>query len=130
MQDRGEVSSITHFVDLVVAGDPTRACATVAHEMTARGFRLSWADNWNAVAERGSKAGNVALGAVAQYFKVGVRVMSTGDGNSIVRLESLSSGWIGGAIGAHRSKANFGRLRDELWRTFYAAGVLVAVNEG
>jgi hypothetical protein len=117
-------------VDLVVTGDPSRARATVAQEMAARGFRLTWADEWTAVAERGSKGANVALGALAQYFKVGLRVMSAGTGNSIVRLETLSSGWMGGAIGAHRTTTNFDRLRDDLWRTFYDAGVLVTVNQG
>ena len=76
-----------------------------------------------------SKVANVFGGGFAQYFKVGVRVMSGDESQSIVRLDRLSSGWMGGALGASRTKKNFVGLRDELRRTFHDAGVLVDVRE-
>lgn len=124
------MSPVQHFVDLVINGDPARARATVGQELVSRGFRITWSDEWTGLAERGSVGANVVLGAAAQYFKVGLRVMSGAyPGQAIVRIEELSSGWMGGAIGAHRTATNFQRLRDDLWRTFYDAGVLVGVTE-
>src|SRR5207245_1201496 len=86
-------------VEFALTGDPARAKATVVHALESRNFRLTWADEWTGKAERGNKVLNVVLGALAQYFKVGVHVMSGSEGQSLVRLERLSSGWAGGAIG-------------------------------
>jgi hypothetical protein len=66
---------------------------------------------------------------MAQYFKVGVAVRSGADGNSIVRLDKLNTGWMGGAIGASRTKKNLVTLREELAATLQSAGVLVGVND-
>jgi len=117
-------------IDLFVTGDPTRAKATAVAALEARGFRLQWADEWAGTAEKGNKTLNIVAGAFAQYFKVGVRIMSaSAPGQSIVRLEKLSSGMAGGAIGASRTKKNLFGLRDELAGAFQQAGVLVAVHE-
>jgi hypothetical protein len=117
-------------VDLVVTGDPARAKATAAAALEARGFRLQWADDWAGTAERGNKVANVFLGALAQHFKVGVRIMTAPEpGQSVVRLEQLSSGWAGGALGAARTRRNLASLRDELVAAFHQAGVLVTVRQ-
>ena len=67
-------------------------------------------------------------GAAAQCFKVGVSIRSGTDGNSILRVERQSSGWMGGAIGASRTTKNLEQLRDQLEATFGAANVLVATT--
>jgi hypothetical protein len=117
-------------IDLVVTGDPARAKATAVAALEARGFRFQWDDEWAGTAEKGNKHLNVVAGALAQYFKVGVRIMTAPEpGHSIVRLEKQSTGWAGGAIGASRTKKNVSTLRDELAGAFQQAGVLVAVHE-
>ena len=117
-------------IDLVVTGDPARAKATAIAALEARKFRLKWTDEWSGTAEKGNKWLNLVAGALAQYFKVGVRIMSAPQpGQSIVRLEKQSSGWAGGAIGASRTKKNMTGLRDELAAAFQSAGVLVTVQE-
>jgi hypothetical protein len=116
------------YIDFVVTGDPGRAKATAEQALVSRKFRVNWDDDWTATAERGNKVANALAGAAAQYFKVGVRLMSHGDGNSIVRIERQNTGWMGGAIGASRTKKNFASLKDELSDTFTAAGVLVSVQ--
>lgn len=112
-------------VEFFLVGDPQRAKSTVAEALESRKFRLKWAGEWDAVAERGNMVANVLLGALAQYFKVGVSVRSAESGTSVVRIEKSSRGWMGGAIGAHRTTKNFEALRGELDATFRAAGVLV-----
>jgi hypothetical protein len=115
-------------IDFVVNGDPARARATAEQALVARGFAVKWQDDWTGIAERGSKTGNLVAGALAQYLKVGVRLMSGEPGNTIVRIEKLSTGWMGGAIGASRTTKNFTSLQTELSTTFDAAGVLVSVQ--
>ncbi len=112
-------------VDFIVAGDATRAKLTVVQALEMRKFRLKWASEWDAVAERGNKVANVLAGALAQYFKVEVLVRSAPDGNGIIRLVKSSKGYMGGAIGAHRTTKNFDALAAELEAAFRAAGVLV-----
>ena len=115
-------------VDYVLEGDPARARATLQEALEARKFRVAWTDDWTGYAERGNKVANALLGAFAQYFKVGVSVRSLENGQSCARIDRLSSGWMGGAIGAARTRKNFEGLREELQMTFHSAGVLVGSN--
>ena len=118
------------YIDFVVSGDPQTARATVERALGDRKFRITWQDDWSGVAERGSKFANFMVGAFAQYFKVGVQLMSAGPGETTVRIERQSSGMMGGAIGASRVRNNMASLHDELDATFRAAGVLQRVSEG
>jgi hypothetical protein len=111
--------------DFTLQGDPAHAKGTVEQALVARKFRVSWHDDWTASAERGNKVANALAGAAAQYFKVGVAIRSADDGNSILRVERQSTGWMGGAIGASRTTKNLEQLRSELEASFAAAGVLV-----
>jgi hypothetical protein len=126
---REEKGVATKGVEFVLTGDPARAKATVQQALETRKFKITWSDDWTGLAERGSKTANAFLGAAAQYFKVGVAVRSGHDGNAIVRLDRLSTGWMGGAIGASRTTKNMNTLRDELGATFQSAGVLVSAND-
>jgi hypothetical protein len=120
----------TKYIDFLVVGDPAIARATIEAELVARKFKVAWSDDWTAVAERGSKVANALAGALAQYFKVGVRLMSEQPGETTVRIERQSSGWMGGAIGAARTNKNLAALRTDLEATFSAAGVLRGVRDG
>jgi hypothetical protein len=120
----------TKYFDFLVIGDPVRARATIEEALVARKFKVKWSDDWTATAERGSKVANALAGALAQYFKVGVHLMSDQPGETTVRIERQSSGWLGGAIGASRTTKNLKALRTELETTFSSAGVLRGVTEG
>jgi hypothetical protein len=120
----------TKYIDFLVVGDPTRARATIEEALVARKFKVAWSDDWNAVAERGSKVANAIAGAFAQYFKVGVHLMGAEPGETTVRIERQSSGLMGGALGAARTTKNLNALRTELETTFSGAGVLRGVTEG
>jgi hypothetical protein len=116
-------------MEFTLRGDPSRAKAMVQQALESRKFTVHWEAEWSGTAERGNKVANALAGALAQYFKVGTRIMSAGDGNSIVRIERQSSGWMGGAIGAARTARNLEGLRHELSASFQSAGVLVLVNQ-
>jgi hypothetical protein len=116
-------------VEFTITGDPARARQTAVGALSARQFTLAWTDEWTASAERGSRTKNVLLGAFAQYFKVGVAVRSLDDDHSVVRVESLTSGWMGGLWGANKTKSNLRELRTELGTAFESAGVLVDVRD-
>jgi hypothetical protein len=116
------------YIDFVVTGDPARAKATAEQALLSRKFQINWFDDWTATAERGNKVANALVGAAAQYFKIGVRLMSLDSEHSIVRIERQNTGWMGGAIGAARTNKNFAALKDELAATFQSAGVLVSVQ--
>lgn len=119
-----------NYVDFLVTGDPAAARATAEQALVARKFSVTWHDERTATAERGTKTANLLIGAFGQYFKVGVRLMSTQPGETTVRIERQSSGWMGGAIGVARTNKNLASLRGELESTFAGAGVLRGVNEG
>ncbi len=116
-------------VDFIVTGDAARAKATAVAALESRKFKLTWQSEWDGVAERGNKVANALAGAFAQYFKVGVLVRTAPDGNGVIRLEKSSKGYMGGAVGAHRTTKNFDLLAADLEATFRAAGVLVHVQQ-
>lgn len=116
-------------VDFIVSGDAARAKATAVSALETRKFKLTWQTEWDGTAERGNKVANALAGAFAQYFKVGVLVRTAPDGNGVIRLEKSSKGYMGGAVGAHRTTKNFDLLAADLEATFRAAGVLVHVQQ-
>jgi len=115
-------------IEFVVTGDAGRAKHTVSAALETRKFKLTWSSEWDGVAERGSKVANALAGAFAQYFKVEVQVRTAYDGGAVIRLEKSSKGYMGGAIGAHRTTKNFDLLAADLEATFAAAGVLVSAQ--
>ncbi|MGD1052571.1 MAG: hypothetical protein ABR950_01960 [Candidatus Dormibacteria bacterium] len=115
-------------VDFLVAGDPAAARATAEQALIANGFKVIWLDEWTATAERGSRVGNALAGAFAQYFQVGVRLMSAQTGETTVRIERQSSGMMGGLVGMARVRKNLTELCAQLQATFQAAGVLRGVS--
>ena len=116
-------------IEFSVSGDASKAKATVTDALVSRKFRLKWSTDWEAIAERGNKVANMLAGALAQYFKVNVNVRSGSEGNSVIRLDKTSKGYMGGALGAHRTTKNFDALAADLEATFQAAGVLVNVQQ-
>lgn len=116
-------------VEFVVAGDANRAKATVIEALESRKFRLTWLSDWDAYGERGNKIANAFAGAFAQYFKFDFIVRSGAAGQSVIRLDKSSKGYMGGAVGAHRTTKNFDALAADLEATFRAAGVLVQAQQ-
>ena len=125
------------YIDLFVTGDPASARAAAEDALLEQQFRLNWTDDWTATAERGSKGANYLLGGMVKYLKIGVRVMSTQDGQTVVHIESESSGdhggpsgWVGNAIGDKQMDAELATLRGELELAFTNAGVLRNIVDG
>ncbi len=116
-------------VEFTVAGDAGRAKATVIEALESRKFKLTWSSESDAVAERGNKVANALVGALVQYFKVGLVVRTGPDDNGLIRLEKSSKGYMGGAVGAHRTTKNFDALAADLESTFRAAGVLTHAQQ-
>lgn len=118
------------YVDVAVRLDAQAARDRAAQELAARKFKVAWQDEWYGLAERGNKVANIFLGALAQYFKFGVRVMGAEGDVTVVRFEKLSSGMAGGLIGMSRTENQLKGLRDDFARAFDSAGLLSGVSEG
>jgi hypothetical protein len=116
------------YLDFALLGDAAAAQQTATAALTHHKFKLTWADPYTATAERGSKVANALLGALAQYFKVGVRIAPGQPGYIVLRLERQSSGWMGGVIGAARTTKNMEKLRDGVTQYLTAQGVFAGVN--
>lgn len=115
--------------EFTINGDPARAKQTASEALVAREFVLEWSDEWTAIAVKGNKAKAVLLGAFALYMEIGVSVRSLDAKHSLIRIEGLTSGMMGGVLGARKTTKNFAALRDELGQAFDAAGVLVAHSD-
>ena len=109
--------------EIAVTGDAARARDTIARALEEQKFALTWHDEWNGVATRGSKTKQMLLGAFAQYFEVGIAVFGV-DGGAVVRLTRPSAGISGGVAGRQRAVNQFRKLGEDMRATFGAAGVL------
>jgi hypothetical protein len=110
--------------DLPVVGDPALARGTVINALAGRGFAITWADEWNGTATKGSKAMQVLFGAFALRLEYGVNVFTADDGTTVVRLSRPSTGVTGGLIGRSKATTRFRELADEVTEVFRANGVL------
>ncbi|MDR2374383.1 MAG: hypothetical protein LBD77_09910 [Bifidobacteriaceae bacterium] len=112
-----------------VSGDPTKARATVDQLLAERGFSLSYSDAFTGTAERGSKAGTVAFGALAgssnQHLKVNLNFASDPYGNTAITIAAATTGAAAGLIGVNRAKKAYGELFAAIRATFAQAGVLL-----
>jgi hypothetical protein len=111
-------------VDIAVAGDPARARDTIAGALAARGFAVTWSDDWNGLATRGSKTKQLVLGTFALYLEVSVTVFSV-DNAVIVRLSRPSTGMTGGLAGRAKARKQFASLTAEVTEVLRANGVLI-----
>jgi hypothetical protein len=116
-------------INFIIIGEPAAAREVATSVLTSRSFRINWTSEFSATAERGSKVGNALAGALAQYYKVGVSVTAGAPGQTVLRVQQLSSGAMGSVVGVIRTKAAFGALRKELEAALTGAGVLVTVSE-
>src|SRR5712692_5499420 len=104
-------------IDITVSGDLTAAREAAVAELQTRKFRLTWDGDWNATAERGNKILNVVAGAMAHYFKVGLKLSTTPEGKTLVQVLRESRGTMGGAIGVVRTNKDMERLKDDLTKS-------------
>ena len=111
--------------EFVIVGDPARARETASAALQAREFVMHWSGDWTATAIKGSKTKAALLGALSHYMEVGVGVMALDADNSVVRIDSLTTGWLGGIWGVKKTDDAFNELRDALGQAFDLAGVLV-----
>jgi hypothetical protein len=116
-------------VQFLINGDPAVARDAASQVLAERGFQLNWTSEWSAEAHKGSTAGVVLVGGLAQTFKVGLVVTSVGNGQSMIEFKRENTGWSGGLLGASRVKKNMNALRDQFSQAMTARGMLAGVKE-
>ncbi|MGA9279347.1 hypothetical protein [Ilumatobacter sp.] len=112
--------------EFTVIGDPARARQTAAEALEARQFVMHWSDEWTAKAVKGNKTKATLFGSFTHYMEIAVAVRSLDPEHSVIRIDSLTSGWLGGIWGVRKTEKQFAELREHLGVTFLGAGVLVA----
>lgn len=117
-------------VSLTVNVDPGTARDTATGVLAALKFRLTWTDEWHAIAEKNSRKKAVWLGGFAPHVKVRVRVFAGGDGSTIVRMDPESLGVIGGVAGIVRTQRAYTNLVEKTTAAFTERGALAGVSAG
>jgi len=116
----------------VVSGDATMARETVYTSLGNQGFTVTQTGPWSAHAERGSKGGSIALGALAgksgRHVVLDIACQATPDGNLAISLAQGASGMSGGVIGMQQAKSIYEGVYNAVGATFQNAGVLVSAT--
>lgn len=125
----GARDALTNYADIAVHGSVENVQQLVQTAFATNQFKVNWASAVKGKAEKGSKGMNLALGALAQYYAVDFEIYP-GSGNATLRLYQANSGWVGGAIGAHRVKKQFDELYRLMTTWFQQQGVLLGAAQG
>ena len=125
---------MSSYADFVIQGTPDNARSISDQVIRGAGFTVAWDDPATGHAQRGSLPLTILLGAFVgkkkQSVKADVAIFAgPRPDTAVVRLTRVSSGWVGGAIGAARNKKIFDELLQELAAPFGQAGTLLGVNK-
>ncbi|MDR1441835.1 MAG: hypothetical protein LBJ02_05535 [Bifidobacteriaceae bacterium] len=115
-------------VTFFVAGDPSTVRNTLDGVLTQLGFQTKYSDDWNGVAERGSKAATFWIGAFAgksQHMRMHLSLAIDPNGNVALTAGTGTTGLAAGVIGASRADTAYAQVFDSLRTTFSQAGVLL-----
>ena len=110
---------------------PDQARAVAVEEFSRLGFRTGFTDPWHGVAERGSRGKNIAFGAMAQYFRIDVHVLTGPNGETVIRLLRAKIGyWTGGGlVGKSRTATTFRQVVYDLEQGFAQRGLLLGMSK-
>ena len=105
-----------------------QAKKTVDEVLDGHGFTLDYSDSYNALAERGSKAATVMLGAFAgkkkQHLLLSINFGAGEQGGQVVSLLTANTGMAAGAIGVSRARDAFNEITATMRDTFAQQGIL------
>jgi hypothetical protein len=116
------------FTDIFVAGASGNVKQAVQHAFEFNKFAVQWQSEFSGKASKGSKGANIALGAFAQYYEIDFQIMTAPDNSTVLRLVKSTSGWAGGAIGAHKVKKQYAEIVDGLSNYFQSQGLYKGRN--
>lgn len=116
------------YADITVSVAAPEAREALVQELAAKGFRMTWAGEWQVTAEKGNVASNVLLGGVAQYFKFSADIYQGGEHATVVRLIRDPVGYWGGALGRSRVSSTFKTVVNDIAASFAARGLLLNVE--
>jgi hypothetical protein len=116
------------YTDIFVNGSIDNVKQAVQQAFEHNKFSLDWQSEMAGKAKRGSKGMNIAFGAFSQYYEMDFQIMSMPDGSLSLRLIKSTSGWAGGAIGAHKVKQQYSDIVNGLSNYFQGQGILKGRN--
>jgi hypothetical protein len=111
------------YTDIFVASTTANIKQAIQQAFEFNQFAIQWQSDFAGLATRGSKGKNIAFGAFAQYYEMEFQILTGPDNNLVLRLIRTTSGWAGGAIGAHKVKKQYAEIVDGLSNYFNTQGI-------
>ncbi len=88
-------------------------------------YQLRWNSDWDAAAERGSKIKTLLIGAFAEpHMKLNLQIAAGVPGQTVLRISKENSGWMAGAIGAHKNNKAWTDIQHNLGSSLHQLGAL------
>lgn len=123
---------MSSYADYFIRGDAEQVRSIGDQVLQGAGFTITWDERGTGHAHRGSLALTLLLGAFVgknQTVKLDLTVFTGPEpGVTVIRLTSVSSGWIAGYFGARRNAKVFDQLVQDLATPFGQAGALLGLN--
>ncbi len=117
------------YADIQVRIDPAGAQNIAVQAFSANGFRVSWESSVMGMVETGSRGGNIALGALSQYYAINFEIHPA-QGGTVLRLIQGNTGLAGGVIGMAKVKKKFRGVLDDIANWMQQNQMLVAYQKG
>ncbi|RCV52088.1 hypothetical protein DEF23_19355 [Marinitenerispora sediminis] len=101
------------------------ASREVLHSTLAQqGYRYTWENPQQGLAEKGSKVKAMLLGAFAMHYRYALKLDANPDGSHTVSLLLNSTGVSGGALGIAKVRTQLDELYGVLRQAYTATGTL------
>lgn len=86
-------------------------------------FDVKWDGTYTGKATKGSKAANIALGALAQFYKIDFKLFVMPNKDVVVRIVQSDGGGWGGIAGMAMASGKFTKIIESMTNDFRVMGI-------
>ncbi len=111
------------YTDIFVNGSVDNVKQAVQRAFEYNKFATQWRTEFAGKATRGSQGKNFLFGGFSQYYEIEFQIWTAQDGALALRLMKMNSGWMGGALGAHKVAEQYNAIVNGLSNYFQSQGI-------
>ncbi|MFC3998200.1 hypothetical protein ACFOVU_19905 [Nocardiopsis sediminis] len=121
---------MAEFAKFHLSGDIEDARTVLLDVLGQHGYRFSWESPTSGLAEKGSKAKAMLLGALAVHYKYSLGLQANPDQSVTASISLGNTGISGGAIGFSKVRGELDTLFNAVRQAYEVKGLLRHVEAG
>ena len=114
---------VNAYYDIFLSGTMDSVRQATETNFNKNKFDVKWNGSYSGRASKGSKAANVALGALAQYYQIDFKIFLMPNKDIVVRLIKTESGAWGSVAGMAMAAKKFTKIIESMTSNFQRMGI-------